>query len=208
MTDAPAAEARASKPSALERVAAGGRVVERVLATSSLVVSGLALILLLLVVSSGVLTRILPGSGLFTGQSQLGGVLLVALVFTGLTIASKGEGFARVTFLYNRVHGRPLLLVDVVLLATALGYGCLLSWYAWDLALTSLEFSVEDIGAVTVPLGIPQMVMALGLTVFSLDLAVTILLRALPGNEDINPLGHMGPVTFPSNEGSSDVPRI
>lgn len=45
----------------------------------------------------------------------------------------------------------------------------------------------------TVPLGIPQMVMALGLTVFSLDLAVTILLRALPGNEDINPLGHMGP---------------
>lgn len=134
-------------------------------------VAGLFTALITLIICIDVAAR-----GLFNqsvqGASEVAILLLVALIFLGLAGAeAKGENFA-VTLLVRKLNPgwrRLFLIVTILLSLATIG---VLSWFSWTRAIDSFESGEQSYGVIAFPVWPSKLLIAFGLTMLLLQLAV------------------------------------
>ncbi|HEY8448983.1 MAG TPA: TRAP transporter small permease [Bacillota bacterium] len=149
------------------------RALERV-TQAGLWVSATAILAMTVLVTLATLGRWLIGETIL-GADELSGYLLVTSVYMGLAYTVTSGGFIRVEVVYERLRGRSRHWANVLghLLSTL--YGGVLCVYFWQLALSSWQRGVRSIGVLEFPLYIPQAVMALGISLLTVQLLASTL---------------------------------
>ncbi|WP_289041097.1 TRAP transporter small permease [uncultured Aliiroseovarius sp.] len=99
------------------------------------------------------------------------GFFLAASTFLALAYTLRAGGHIRVTLLTNRLPARPRRKVDIFVVLVALAMSGYATWYVILLVGESIEFGDRSSGMVSVPLWLPQLPLALGLSILTLALA-------------------------------------
>jgi TRAP-type C4-dicarboxylate transport system permease small subunit len=113
------------------------------------------------------------------GTVEISGYLLAFGIAWGLAYALSARGHIRVDVVVMRL---PLLLrayAHALSLALLTVFGALLALRAWGVVRESWELGAKETSALAIPLVIPQVPWALGLTVFAVLAAVLMLRTAL-----------------------------
>ena len=150
--------------------------VNRVLAA----VAGVLTAIITLIVCADVAARTLANRSI-DGASEVALLLLVALVFLGFAGAeAKGENFS-VTLLVRRLGRETQRWLHVgVMLVAALGAG-LLAWFSWTTGLAAMASDERSYGVISFPVWPSRLLIALGLTMFVLQL-VAQAIKAVAGD--------------------------
>lgn len=131
-------------------------------------------------VGLNVLSR-LGGPGLsFTipGYADLAGYALAAASFLALAHTLRRGAHIRVTLLSERLPAALHRPVDLAMLSLAAGLSGYASWWLWRLVEESLRYGDLSPGMIAVPLWIPQIPVAGGLTLLTVALLHTAVERA------------------------------
>ncbi len=103
--------------------------------------------------------------------SEFTGFFLVAASFLALANSLRHGAHIRVTLLIRGLHPGPRRLIEIWCCTIALAFAAFFAWYSvalvWD--------SYVSPGIVAVPIWIPQLSMPLGLIVFTIALADTVI---------------------------------
>jgi TRAP-type C4-dicarboxylate transport system permease small subunit len=112
------------------------------------------------------------------GTTEISGYLLAFAISWALAHALTMRGHIRVDVLVMRLPVRMRAYFHALALAFLAVLAILISLRAWSVVRESWEFRATDTSALSIPLVIPQVPWAFGLTVFAL-LVVVVLLRAV-----------------------------
>ncbi|MFP4138425.1 MAG: TRAP transporter small permease [Halomonas sp.] len=114
----------------------------------------------------------LPRTGFgITGLSEMAAYLLVGAAFLGLAYTFVHHAHIRVTLLISRLPSRPRVWIEVACLSVALALSLLLGYGLIELARESLAYDDVSSGFLSIPLWIPQTVLATGVGLLCLALA-------------------------------------
>ncbi|MFC2992125.1 TRAP transporter small permease [Halomonas tibetensis] len=114
----------------------------------------------------------IPRLGLsITGVSEIASYLLVGATFLGLAYTFVHHAHIRVTLLISRLPSRIRVWFEVACLIVALALSLLLAHGLIELARESLHFKDVSSGFLSIPLWIPQTVLATGVGLLCLALA-------------------------------------
>jgi len=105
---------------------------------------------------------------------EFGGYSLFAITFLGLAYCAKEKGHIRITFLVERLPSRLASRLRFFTLSLALVYIGVGSKISWDFLINSFDRNIKSNSWLMVPLKWPQMVLPIGMTLFSLILVVEI----------------------------------
>lgn len=148
--------------------------------------AGGALILLCaFAVSLDVITRKLLGQTFLESFELTRYAFAIAIAF-GFSTTALSLSHIRIDVLYNALPRAVCLFLDVVSMLSLAGLAAFLAWYGWDLALDSLVRGSRSPTGLRMPLAVPQILWASGLTLFFLSCvwmtgrAVAALLRGRP----------------------------
>jgi len=111
-----------------------------------------------------------------TGVSELAAYLLVGATFLGLAYTFVHHAHIRVTLLLSRLPSRFRVWVEVWCLIVALAIALLLAYGLVELARESLHYRDVSSGFLSIPLWIPQTVLATGVGLLCLALAEALLM--------------------------------
>ncbi|MGM0639594.1 MAG: TRAP transporter small permease [Pseudomonadota bacterium] len=111
-----------------------------------------------------------------TGVSEIAAYLLVGATFLGLAYTFVHHAHIRVTLLISRLPPRARVWVEVACLSVALTISLLLGYGLIELARESLHFGDVSSGFLSIPLWIPQTVLATGVGLLCLALAETLVM--------------------------------
>ena len=123
----------------------------------------------------------LGGPGLsFTipGYADLSGYALAAASFLALAHTLRRGAHIRVTLLADRLPAPLRRPVDLLVLALASGLAGYASYWLWMLVAESLRYGDLSPGMIAVPLWVPQIPVAAGLTLLTVALVHTLAERA------------------------------
>lgn len=113
------------------------------------------------------------GSGIgltIPSYSDFTGFFLASSTFLALAYALRAGGHIRVTLLTARLPDGLRRIAEIWVIAVALCMSAYATWYMGLLVLESHEFGDQSSGMVSVPLWIPQLPVALGLTILTIAL--------------------------------------
>lgn len=110
-----------------------------------------------------------------TGVSEIAAYLLVGATFLGLAYTFVHHAHIRVTLLIARLPAALRAWIEVFCLLVALTISLLLGYGVVELARESREFNDVSSGFLSIPLWIPQTVLATGVGLLSLALAEALL---------------------------------
>lgn len=144
--------------------------------------AGLCLVALTLLVTIHVVMRQLTGSGI-AGVDEMSSYLMLGIVYGGVAMALRDGTFIRVDILADRFHGWLELGSALLVRLLALMFVGLLTWRSWELFLASYESGLESIGVLMLDLWIPQSAIAVGCTILSLQVLVSVLLPLESGRD-------------------------
>jgi TRAP-type C4-dicarboxylate transport system permease small subunit len=102
---------------------------------------------------------------LVPGADDLAGYALTASSFLALAHTLRANGHIRLTLLIRRAGRRPRLLLESGCLAFAMVVTGYFAYHVVDMAWDAYRFGERSQGILSVPLWIPQVVMALGAVV-------------------------------------------
>jgi TRAP-type C4-dicarboxylate transport system permease small subunit len=111
------------------------------------------------------------------GTTEISGYLLAAAITWGLTHALSSRAHIRVDVLLMRMPLRARACLHTLALALLTILALLFARRAWSVIAESWELGARDTSALSIPLALPQVPWALGLTVFGV-LTVLMLLKA------------------------------
>ncbi|MGJ7456195.1 TRAP transporter small permease [Halomonas sp. MA07-2] len=106
-----------------------------------------------------------------TGVSEIAAYLLVGATFLGLAYTFVHHAHIRVTLLISRLPSRIRVWFEVACLIVALAISLLLGYGLIELARESLQYGDVSSGFLSIPLWIPQTVLATGVGLLCLALA-------------------------------------
>jgi len=112
--------------------------------------------------------------------SEFTGFFLVAASFLALANSLRHGAHIRVTLLIRGLPSGPRRLIEIWCCTIALAFAAFFAWHSVALVWDSYVYNDVSPGIVAVPIWIPQMSMPLGLIVFTIALAdtiITIILR-------------------------------
>jgi TRAP-type C4-dicarboxylate transport system permease small subunit len=114
----------------------------------------------------------------FEGVDELSGyVLAIASAWAfGFTLISRTH--VRIDTLYGAVPQRVQVLLDLLAMASIVGFFGFVAWFAWLLLQRSLSLSAKAMTPLQTPLAIPQAMWVAGLVLFVV-IAALLLLRAI-----------------------------
>lgn len=121
-----------------------------------------------------------------TGLSEIAGYLLVGATFLGLAYTFVHHAHIRVTLIISRLPSPIRVWMEVLCLSVALAIGLLLGYGLVELARESLHYRDVSSGFLSIPLWIPQTVLATGVGLLCLALteALVITLRIAARDPD------------------------
>jgi TRAP-type C4-dicarboxylate transport system permease small subunit len=105
---------------------------------------------------------------------EFGGYSLFAITFLGLAYCAKEKGHIRITFIVERMRPEVASRIRVATLAVALLYIGIASKISWDFLIGSFQRNIRSNSWLMTPLKWPQMVLPIGMTLFSLVLVMEI----------------------------------
>ena len=111
------------------------------------------------------------------GTTEISGYLLAVAITWGFAYALSCRAHIRVDVLLTRMPLRLRAYLHTLALTLLTVLTLLLARRGWSVVAESLEFGARDTSALSIPLALPQIPWAFGLTVFG-ALAVLMLLRA------------------------------
>jgi len=113
------------------------------------------------------------------GADELSGYALAISSAWGFSSALLSRSHIRIDTVYVRIKSISLrALLDLVSLATLLGFFGMVAWYAWGVVKQSWDSSSRSLSAIEMPLVIPQGLWFAGLAFF-VALSLLLLLRGL-----------------------------
>lgn len=98
------------------------------------------------------------------------GFLLAAASFLAMAYTFRAGGHIRVNLFIRHIHGRPKTILEAIILTVALALASYIAWYSILLVIESYQFEELSQGYIAVPLWIPQLPMAVGLTILVIAL--------------------------------------
>ena len=107
--------------------------------------------------------------------SEFTGFFLVAASFLALANSLRHGAHIRVTLLIRGLPSGPRRLIEIWCCTIALAFAAFFAWHSVALVWDSYVYNDVSPGIVAVPIWIPQMSMPLGLIVFTIALADTII---------------------------------
>lgn len=110
-----------------------------------------------------------------TGLSEIAAYLLVGAAFLGLAYTFVHHAHIRVTLLISRLPSAVRAWVEVLCLLVALAISSLLTYGLIELARESLAYNDVSSGFMSIPLWIPQTVLATGVALLGLALLEALL---------------------------------
>lgn len=112
------------------------------------------------------------------------GFFLAASTFLALAYTLRAGGHIRVTLLLGRLPAGAHRAFEIAVVLVALAMSAFATWYVILLVHESLEFGDRSSGMVSVPLWLPQLPVALGLSILTLALIDELvgLLRGRPAS--------------------------
>jgi TRAP-type C4-dicarboxylate transport system permease small subunit len=102
---------------------------------------------------------------------EFAGWSMAASSFLGLAYTFRRNEHIRVSLLIDRIKGPGRQIAEILVLLIASGLALYFAWFSVDMVITSYQLNDMSQGLVAVPLWIPQLGMALGVSL--LALAVT-----------------------------------
>jgi len=111
-----------------------------------------------------------------TGLSEIAAYLLVGATFLGLAYTFVHHAHIRVTLLISRLPARIQVWMEILCLIVALAISLLLVYGLVELARESLHYRDVSSGFLSIPLWIPQTVLATGVGLLCLALAEAMLI--------------------------------
>lgn len=138
------------------------------------VLAGVALLLMVALLSVHILRRWVTGTGI-RGAGELSQYLMITLVYCGLAMTLRDGGFLRVDLLLSHLPDRVGLAINTVVRLLSLAFMLLLTWRTWALMAQSYARGVDSIGVLRVPLWIPQAVVVMGCVALTLQILAHVL---------------------------------
>lgn len=126
------------------------------------------LVLIALTIVAQVIARLF---GITLDSTEIGGFSLAATTFLGLAHTLQRGGHIRVTFVIQRVGPRLNRILEIWCSGVAtlmMGY---MDWYIVNMVIDSWEFNELSPGLLAIPVWIPQLGMAAGVTILTLAFA-------------------------------------
>ncbi len=162
------------------------RLLQRIvtlLCASGLWLAGLALLLMILLVSAEVFARWLFGFS-FLIADEYSGYLLIALTFLGGAFSLQSGSFTRMDALYNRSTGKGRFALDLFIVLVGLFYLAVIDYWLWDFIAGSHRSGVTSISIAQTPLYIPRLFMGVGVSLLVLVSLLELLLLLQPAEAD------------------------
>lgn len=137
------------------------------------VIAGVALVLMVGLLTVHILKRWLVGTGI-GGANELSQYLMITLVYCALPMTLRDGVFLRVDLAVTRMTPRLKAVCAVITRVLSFGFMVLLTWRAWVLMAQSYERGLQSIGVLRAPLWVPQGIVVLGCAALTLQILVTI----------------------------------
>ncbi|MBL8837675.1 MAG: TRAP transporter small permease [Alphaproteobacteria bacterium] len=173
------------------------------------IVAGAAVLLLAFAICFDIVSRKFFGFS-FEGSDEYGGYVLAMIGSVGLPYALLQRGHTRVDILMPYLPRPVLTAVNVLALASLLGYAALIAYFSYQAFAETLEFDSRANSALQTPLWIPQAIWVVGTWSFLVVVAWALLdaLSRLRNPDEVNrrygPLTAVQEVVELSKELSSD----
>ncbi len=142
--------------------------------------SELTVLAMALLIVAEVICRSLLGFSLMIVE-EMGGYLLVALLFLGMGMALHDGALFRVEFVINALGARARLVLQCLFDALCLAGMLMLTWQLAQLVMQSYTRGVQAATTLGTPLYIPQSIMVLG----ALSMVLVLLSQLLQGVDRI-----------------------
>jgi TRAP-type C4-dicarboxylate transport system permease small subunit len=139
------------------------------------VLSGLAIVAILIIVCVETVLRQLQASLLVT--DEVAGYLNAAAIFLGLAWTLREGGFIRVEILYDRTTGALRQALRWLIVLTATAFTAVLLWVCARHVVYAYDRDTRAVSILDTPEWIPQTVMVVGLAVLLLQLLAWIVAR-------------------------------
>lgn len=142
------------------------KIVLRVISTLStvgLLVSGVAVLFMIFLITLEVMSRKILGFSTMVAD-EFSGYLFVVITFMGSAYTFKMGGFTRVEMIYGRFKGKGRRIVSFLIILVALIYLVIIDYWLWVYSTSSYLSGLTSISIVQTPLYIPQVFMAIGVT--------------------------------------------
>lgn len=146
------------------------------------VISGLSILLMTLLIFVSVIARYVLNAPL-ASVIELSGYLMVLVVYAGLGYTFRKGAFIRTDVVYGRLRGRLRRFVDVLIRLIAFAFLLIMDIYIWQHVSKIYASQQTSIGFLQTPLYLPHGIIAIGLSIFTLQILVS-LIRILSGAED------------------------
>jgi TRAP-type C4-dicarboxylate transport system permease small subunit len=114
---------------------------------------------------------------LVPAAEEFAGYLMAGATFLALAHTLRSDGHIRVTLVISRFPAVARRWQELLVLSLTLALSAALSWWCIELVAESVTYGDTSGGQLPVPLWIPQVPMALGLTLFTVALADELLAR-------------------------------
>ena len=116
------------------------------------------------------------------GTAPLGGrevstYVLAMGVSWSVACTFRRRGHIRIDVVFFMLPARLQIILDVVATAMMGLFSLALSYYSWDLTITSFLQNIKSVTSLQTPLFIPQAMMALGFTTLTIEVLVFLLLQ-------------------------------
>jgi TRAP-type C4-dicarboxylate transport system permease small subunit len=132
-------------------------------------VAGVLTAVITLIICADVAVRALAGRSI-DGASEVALLLLVALVFLGIAGAEgKGENFSVTLVIRKLPVGAQRWLYVLVTLVSFAG-AALLAWFSWTTGVAAMATDERSYGVISFPVWPSRLLIALGLTMFAVQL--------------------------------------
>ena len=135
--------------------------------------SGVAIILMILLITLEVAGRKLFGFSTLVAD-EFSGYLLVVTTFMGGAYTLKMKGFTRMEVIYNRFKGGGRCIVDLVFNLVSLLFLTIVDYWLWVHIASSYQSGLTSISIFQTPLYIPQLFMGIGVTFLGLEVILEI----------------------------------
>jgi TRAP-type C4-dicarboxylate transport system permease small subunit len=119
-------------------------------------------------------------AGFYSGATdEISGYALAVGTSWAMAFTLRRKGHVVIDVMTTRLSPRLQRWLEMLALATMLGFAAILAFFAWRLAWGSGVMDARSVGIIATPLVVPQALMATGFTVFALEALVLLAGAAL-----------------------------
>jgi len=143
--------------------------------------AGFCIALIMVVILAQIVGRLL--GFIIPSAEDVSGWALAASTFFGLAYTFHNGGHIRVTLVIQKWSARPRFWQELVVLIFGFGLACYMTFYGWHMVWESYIFEEVSHGYIPIPIWIPQVPVALGMTALNiaiLDDLVAVIRKRTP----------------------------